>query len=111
MTDREFMELALELAAKSVAEPGKSSPNVAAVAVKNGELLESAFRGERKPGEHAEYTLLEGKLSTTDLSGATIYTTLEPCTTRRRGSCRVRYPLVSDSANSCTLPSLTLRAR
>ena len=82
--DMRFMRLAVAEAARSQPEPEKKAPPplVGAVIARGGELIASAFRGEKKAGEHAEYTVLEGKCEKLALAGATVYTTLEPCTSR-----------------------------
>jgi pyrimidine deaminase RibD-like protein len=84
--DRKFMRLAIEEARKSVPEDGRAHPKVGVVIVKvvivkDGKVLASAHRGEI-PQCHAEYIVLEKKLADVPLSGATVYTTLEPCTSR-----------------------------
>ena len=80
--DRKFARLAIEEARQSVPEDnGKAHPMVGAVVVKNGQVLATAHRGEAE-GNHAEYFALEEKLADAAVAGATVYTTLEPCTTR-----------------------------
>jgi|ERR1700733_1420514 len=79
--DRVFQEMAIQEARQSIAEDNRLHPKVGAVVVKNGKVVSKAHRGEN-PKCHAEYIALEGKLPDDLVSGATVYTTLEPCTTR-----------------------------
>ncbi|MFL5243151.1 MAG: deaminase [Gemmataceae bacterium] len=80
--EHHFMEMAIGEARKCVGEDDRAHPKVGAVVVQDGVVLASAFRGELGKGEHAEYTALEKKLPDATLAGATVYATLEPCTTR-----------------------------
>lgn len=79
---RKFMELAIEVMRQSVPEPrkdGKASPKVGAVLVKPDGKIETAYRGELRHGDHAEFTLLERKNRGNKLDGSTLFATLEPC--------------------------------
>ena len=80
--DRTFILQAIAAAQKCVSEPGRHSPKVGAVVVRDGAVLGVAHRGQIEPGEHAEFTVLEKLLKEGILAGSTVYTTLEPCTTR-----------------------------
>jgi pyrimidine deaminase RibD-like protein len=73
---------AIDLARKCRSEPGSISPKVGAVSARDGRAHGEAFRGELAPGEHAEFALLERTLAEKTLAGATLFTTLEPCTAR-----------------------------
>jgi pyrimidine deaminase RibD-like protein len=80
--DRMFARMAIEEARKSMPEnDGRPHPWVGAVMVKDRKVLGRAHRGEM-PGNHAEFVALEKNLPDVAVVGATVYTTLEPCTTR-----------------------------
>jgi diaminohydroxyphosphoribosylaminopyrimidine deaminase/5-amino-6-(5-phosphoribosylamino)uracil reductase len=81
---REMMKLAVKVAKNSAPEPGRvdPTPTVGAVMGRDGQLLGSVCRGETGPGDHAEFGLIRRCLDGIDLSGAVLYTTLEPCTIR-----------------------------
>ncbi|MBV9760171.1 MAG: hypothetical protein JO340_06380 [Acidobacteriaceae bacterium] len=81
------MELAIEMMSQSKPDSTGGVPRVGAVAVLGNEVIGRAYRDERDPGkgEHAEYLLLEHHLKDRKLVGASVYTTLEPCTKRGEG--------------------------
>lgn len=80
--DYKFAELALAEARQSEPEDFEPHPKVGAVIVNRGKVVAAAHRGEVERGNHAEYVALEKKLGDDLVAGATVYTTLEPCTTR-----------------------------
>jgi pyrimidine deaminase RibD-like protein len=82
--DRRFMKMAVDEARKSVArrEDDRVHPAVGVVVARGDALLAVAHRGEQEGGQHAEFTALERKLAHDVLAGSTVYTTLEPCTSR-----------------------------
>ncbi|MEO6054761.1 MAG: bifunctional diaminohydroxyphosphoribosylaminopyrimidine deaminase/5-amino-6-(5-phosphoribosylamino)uracil reductase RibD [Chthoniobacterales bacterium] len=75
------MRLALREAAKGL---GKTSPNpaVGAILVKGGHILSRGFH-EKAGKPHAEIVALQ-KLRSPNAKGATLYVTLEPCSTHGR---------------------------
>jgi ATP-dependent DNA helicase RecG len=79
---RKFMEIAIAVMKQSINEPRadkKASPLVGAVLLKPDGTLDTAFRGELRHGDHAEYTLLERKHRDEQLDGSVLFATLEPC--------------------------------
>lgn len=79
---RKMMMKAVDVMERSVAEnrgDGKKSPRVGAVLVKADGSVETAFRGELRDGDHAEFTLLERKNRANSLDGSVLFATLEPC--------------------------------
>jgi ATP-dependent DNA helicase RecG len=79
---RKMMEHAVLVMRKSIAErreDGKKVPAVGAVLWKPNGSVETAFRGELRNGDHAEFALLERKNRANPLDGCVLFTTLEPC--------------------------------
>lgn len=78
---RKYMERAIDVMNKSIQEPRKDkvSPKVGAILIKTNGDVETAFRGELRHGDHAEFTLLERKNRSISLDGSILFATLEPC--------------------------------
>ena len=79
---RKMMEKAIAVMKESINEPRtdkKASPLVGAVLVKPDGTIDTAFRGELRHGDHAEFTLLERKHRDERLDGSSLFATLEPC--------------------------------
>lgn len=81
--DTSVMERAIDIAKKCASEDERIHPKVGAIIIKDDEIICDAYRGEIRDGEHAEYTALERKCVNKSVRGATLVTTLEPCTTRK----------------------------
>ncbi|MBO0687041.1 MAG: dCMP deaminase [Candidatus Dormibacteraeota bacterium] len=80
--DLRWMRLAIELA--RLCPPSRTAYSVGAVIVdENGEEISRGYSREGDPAVHAEESALD-KLPASDprLSGATLYSTLEPCARR-----------------------------
>lgn len=119
----EAMNRVIEASSRCEQEDSKKEPTpmVGAAVIKDDKILDIAYRGELKPGEHAEFTLLEGKLAGVDVTGATLFTTLEPCTIRnhpkkacadriiQRGISRVVIGILDPNPDVCGVGQLKLR--
>ena len=78
----DYMRISIEEMKKSIQEKrkeGEISPKVGAVLVRPDGSYVTAYRGELREGEHAEYTLLERKCINENLKDCVVYSTLEPC--------------------------------
>ncbi|KAF1330853.1 Cytidine deaminase-like protein, partial [Globisporangium splendens] len=80
--DVAFMKLAIAEAHKSI--PSESAFCVGCVIVRDGEVISSGFSRELPGNTHAEQVALQ-KLGF-DAENATVYTTMEPCSTRVSGN-------------------------
>jgi diaminohydroxyphosphoribosylaminopyrimidine deaminase / 5-amino-6-(5-phosphoribosylamino)uracil reductase len=80
--DKRYMRLALRQARKGL---GKTSPNpaVGAVLVRDGAVLSTGWH-RRAGGPHAEIEALSALPELESAAGATLYVTLEPCSTTGR---------------------------
>ncbi len=86
---RMYMEEVVEVMMNSIAEEradGKPTPKVGALIVKPDGTTATAYRGELREGDHAEYTLIERKCRDQNLTGAILFATLEPCAPGARKS-------------------------
>jgi len=81
MDARNYMLRAIDVMNQSIQEPrsDKVSPKVGALLVKPTGEVDTAFRGELRQGDHAEFTLLERKNRSISLDGSILFATLEPC--------------------------------
>lgn len=79
---RKYQELSIKVMRDSIQErraDAKPSPFVGAVLVRDNGSFETAYRGELREGDHAEFTLIERKCRSEKLDGYTLFATLEPC--------------------------------
>lgn len=85
---RNLMELAVDVMKRSIQEDredGNASPAVGAVLYMPDGEIATAYRGELREGDHAEFTLLERKMRDAKLDGSLLFATLEPCAPGARG--------------------------
>jgi diaminohydroxyphosphoribosylaminopyrimidine deaminase / 5-amino-6-(5-phosphoribosylamino)uracil reductase len=81
MSDAHWLAAAIECSRFSPPAPDHYAVGAVVVGA-DGRVLATGYTGETDPHYHAEEAAL-AKLAGADLTGATIYSSLEPCTTRR----------------------------
>jgi len=87
----EYMKIAVEVMKKSISERNKKgpSPHVGAVLVFPDGKVETAYRGELREGDHAEYSVLDKKNRHRELSDCWLFATLEPCAPGARNASKI----------------------
>ncbi|MDP2235271.1 MAG: ATP-binding protein [Bacteroidales bacterium] len=88
---KEYMRIAVDVMKKSIEERknNKPSPYVGAVLVFPDGSYDTAYRGELREGDHAEYTLLDKKNRNRKLSDCWLFATLEPCAPGARNAPKI----------------------
>lgn len=88
---KEYMKIAVEVMKKSIHERKKDNPSpyVGAVLVFPDGTYDTAYRGEQREGNHAEYVVLDRKNQTRDLKDCWLFATLEPCAPGARNTPKV----------------------
>lgn len=81
MSDAHWLAAAVECSRLSPPAPDHYAVGAVIVGA-GGRVLATGFTSETDPHYHAEEAAL-AKLAGADLTGATVYSSLEPCTTRR----------------------------
>ncbi|MDZ7743655.1 MAG: ATP-binding protein [Bacteroidota bacterium] len=91
LNPKEYMRMAVDVMKKSIVERNNKnpSPHVGAVLVFPDGTVETAYRGELREGDHAEYTVLDKKSRHKDLTGCWLFATLEPCAPGARNAPKV----------------------
>jgi ATP-dependent DNA helicase RecG len=90
-TPKIYMRMAVDVMKKSISEgkKDKPSPHVGVVLVFPDGRVDTAYRGELRAGDHAEYTVLDKKNRHRELSGCWLFATLEPCAPGARNAPKV----------------------
>ncbi|GMA69087.1 hypothetical protein GCM10025879_03330 [Leuconostoc litchii] len=87
MNDLTWMRLAVREAARAMPYRTFENPRVGAVIVKNDEIIAKGYH-EEFGKDHAEINAFKQVKNKSDLLGATLYVTLEPCSVKGKvGSC------------------------